>query len=155
MKKLLILLLRKTRSSTPVSAHCDGPCGVYDPAQAQVAGEAVLAMTKKLIALDKESTDKTDLNYLHNFTRFTSIKESEAEKAKHHLTVLWADYFKPTHLEKYPDLHTLFWNALKTASSCKQEISETHANELLDYIQQVHKIFWETKGKDVSWRETS
>ena len=65
--------------------------------------------------------------------------------------VLWTDYFKPEHLEKYPDLHNIFWNAGKACSSCKVEVSIDHANELMDMIKKIHEIFWETKGREVPW----
>jgi nickel superoxide dismutase len=64
---------------------------------------------------------------------------------------LWTDYFKPTHLEKYPDLHELFWNTAKLCSSCKVEVSVEHANELMDNIKKIHEIFWSTKDRDIAW----
>ena len=73
---------------------------------------------------------------------------SRADLAKHHLLVLWTDYFKPAHLEKYPELHELFWKAAKTCSFCKQEVRLEHCQELMDHIKRVHEIFWETKGKE-------
>ena len=101
-------------SPAPVAeAHCDGPCGVYDPASARIAGEAVLSMTKKLLALG----DGGDLAAENTKGRFIAIKESEAEECKRQLAILWHDYFKPEHLETYPDLHTTFWTAIKQASA--------------------------------------
>ena len=134
-------------------AHCDGPCGVYDPAQARVAAEAVVSMTKKILELKKPSSDDNQqwLAYQNTLIRYIQIKEQEAENAKHHLLVLWTDYFKPEHLEKHTDLHDLFWKAAKASSACKHEISLHHAEELLDYVKQVHTIFWETKGRNVEW----
>lgn len=134
-------------------AHCDGPCGVYDPAQARIEAESVLQLTKKILDLKMpEGGDaKANAAYQNTLTRFITIKEERAELAKHHLLVLWTDYFKPAHLEKYTDLHEIFWKAAKACSSCKQEVSLEHAEELMDYIKQVHEIFWETKGKDVPW----
>ncbi|PIT93161.1 MAG: superoxide dismutase, Ni [Candidatus Harrisonbacteria bacterium CG10_big_fil_rev_8_21_14_0_10_38_8] len=138
-------ILKKLKSNTIVLAHCDGPCGVYDPSQARVSAEAVYSMTKKL---------ENEINP-HAIARFTRIKEDEAEGAKHHILVLWTDYFKPEHLIKYPDLHDLIWKATKIASACKQEISLTHAKELLDYVKQIHEIFWQTKGKEVPFNTAS
>ena len=134
-------------------AHCDGPCGVYDPAQARIEAESVLQLTKKILDLKMpEGGDaKAHAAYHNTLTRFITIKEARAELAKHHLLVLWTDYFKPAHLEKYPDLHEIFWKAAKACSSCKQEVSLEHAEELMDYIKRVHEIFWETKNKDVAW----
>ena len=138
-------------------AHCDGPCGVYDPAQARIEAESVLQLTKKILDLKLPEGDdaKAHAAYHNTLTRFITIKEDRAELAKHHLLVLWTDYFKPAHLEKYPDLHEIFWKAAKACSSCKQEVSLEHAEELMGYIKRVHEIFWETKGKDVPWYTAS
>ena len=138
-------------------AHCDGPCGVYDPAQARIDAESVLQLTKKLLDLKVPDTgdQKAGTAYQNTLTRFIVIKEERAELAKRHLLVLWTDYFKPQHLEKYPDLHDLFWKSAKLCSAVKQEISLEHAEELMDNIKRVHEIFWETKGKDVPWYTAS
>lgn len=138
-------------------AHCDGPCGVYDPAQARIEAESVLQLTKKILDLKLPEGDgaKAHAAYHNTLTRFITIKETRAELAKHHLLVLWTDYFKPAHLEKYPDLHEIFWKAAKACSSCKQEVSLEHAEELMGYIKRVHEIFWETKNKDVTWYTAS
>ncbi len=142
----------KTASET-ASAHCDGPCGVYDPAQARVAAEAVLSMTKKILELEMPTmADKAAMQvYQNTMTRYIAIKEDEAHKTKEHILVLWTDYFKPEHLEAHPELHNIIWQATKTASSCKQEVSLEHANELMEYVKQVHEIFWATKGREVEW----
>ena len=100
-------------------AHCDGPCGVYDPAQARIEAESVLQLTKKILDLKRPEGDdaKAHLAFHNTLTRFIAIKEERAELAKHHLLVLWTDYFKQAHLEKYPDLHEIFWKAAKASSS--------------------------------------
>lgn len=132
------------------SAHCDGPCGVYDPASARIAGEAVLSMTKKLLDLDM-STEGA-----HNtYSRFVAIKEEEAEKVKRELNILWHDYFKPPHLEEHPDLHTTFWSAAKQASACKTSVSLDAANDLMAQIENIHNVFWATKGRDIPWYTAS
>ncbi len=134
-------------------AHCDGPCGVYDPASARIAAEAVLSMTKKLLALTPPpTTDAAAFTaYLNTFARYTAIKEEQAHIAKTELLVLWTDYFKPVHLEKFPELHTILWKATKLCSATKVEVSLEHAEELMEAVKQVHNIFWETKGKKVDW----
>jgi nickel superoxide dismutase len=138
-------------------AHCDGPCGVYDPAQARIEAESVLQLTKKILDLKRPEggDDKANAAYANTIARFIAIKEERAEMAKHHLLVLWSDYFKPAHLEKYPDLHETFWNAAKACSSCKQEVSLEHAQELMDAIKKVHEMFWDSKGRDVAWYTAS
>lgn len=138
-------------------AHCDAPCGVYDPAQTRVEAESVLQLTKKIQDLKRPEGDDaaTHAAYQNTLTRFIQIKETRADLAKHHLLVLWTDYFKPQHLEKYPELHDLFWKTAKLCSAVKQEVSLQHAEELMDNIKRVHEIFWETKGKDVPWYTAS
>ncbi|MBJ24184.1 MAG: superoxide dismutase, Ni [Euryarchaeota archaeon] len=140
-------------------AHCDGPCGVYDPASARIAGEAVQSMTKKMIALE-ESVAEHDSNpnsasYINTMSRYATIKEEEAQKCKDELLVLWTDFFKPQHLEENPNIHDIFWNAAKLCSACKVEVSVMHAQELMDSIEQIHNLFWATKGKEVPWIRAS
>ena len=89
--------------------------------------------------------------YLNTMSRYSSIKEEEAQKCKDELLVLWTDYFKPQHLEKYPDLHEVFWNAAKLCSSCKVEVSVQHCSELMEAVEKIHNIFWSTKDRDVAW----
>lgn len=140
-----------------VSAHCDGPCGVYDPASARIAAEAVLSMTKKILALQPPSAGDSAAwaSYLNTLSRYVAIKEEQAHLAKSELLVLWTDYFKPVHLDQYPDLHTTFWNAAKLCSSCKVEVSLEHANELMEAIENIHNIFWATKNRDVTYYTAS
>lgn len=149
----MIQFIQKLFSVPVAHAHCDGPCGVYDPASARVAAEAVLSMTKKLLAL--EAPDKKDskasLAYANTLARFIHIKEEQAEIAKRELLILWTDYFKPAHLETFPNLHDLFWKASKACSACKVEVSLEHAQELMDKIKEIHGIFWKTKNRDVAW----
>lgn len=118
-----------------VYAHCDLPCGVYDPAQARIEAESVKAIMDKYVP-DLHEEDKI---------RAIVIKEQRAELVKHHLWVLWTDYFKPEHLEKYPDLHEKFWQATKQAGNCKKTADPKEAQKLLDMIDDISKIFWETK----------
>tara|TARA_B100000508_G_C11416078_1_gene255815 strand:+ start:74 stop:511 length:438 start_codon:yes stop_codon:yes gene_type:complete len=136
-----------------VYAHCDGPCGVYDPASARIAGEAVLSMTKKMLELKCPDTSESEAmtSYLNTMSRYASIKEEQAQLCKDEILLLWTDYFKPIHLEKNPDLHKVFWEAAKLCSSCKVEVSVQHANELMAKIEEIHNIFWETKNRDVPW----
>lgn len=118
----------------PVYAHCDLPCGVYDPAQARIEAESIRAIMKKMDGLQGDDR-----------TRAIIIKEERAELVKHHLMVLWADYFKPIHLEAYPDLHDKFWKAIKQASECKHHSDEAAADALLEMINDIARIFAETK----------
>ena len=125
------------RPTTVVSAHCDLPCGVYDPAQARVEAESVKAISEKFQA-------NTDPDFR---TRALIIKEQRAELVKHHLWVLWTDYFKAPHFEKYPQLHQLFNEATKLAGAAgvKGQADPGVAEQLLQKIDEIAKIFWETK----------
>ncbi len=122
---------------TVASAHCDLPCGVYDPAQARIEAESVKAISAKYQA-------NSDPEFR---TRALIIKEQRAELVKHHLWVLWTDYFKASHFEKYPNLHQLFNDATKLAGAtgAKGSADPTKADELLSKIEEISKIFWETK----------
>jgi nickel superoxide dismutase len=119
------------------SAHCDLPCGVYDPAQARIEAESIKGICEKY-----QANQDTDFR-----TRALIIKEQRAELVKHHLWVLWTDYFKAPHFEKYPDLHTLFNQATKLAgaSGAKGSADPAVADQLLGKIDEIAKIFWETK----------
>src|SRR6476660_6840610 len=121
-------------------AHCDLPCGVYDPAQARIEAESVKAIAEKYQA-------NADPVFR---TRALIIKEQRAELVKHHLWVLWTDYFKPPHFEKYPELHELFNKATKAAgggpNGTKSSNDPATGQALLDLIAQIDKIFWETKA---------
>jgi len=139
------------------SAHCDGPCGVYDPASARIAGEAVQSMTKKMLALEYPQVFSSEsmATYMNTMSRYAAIKEEEAQKCKHELLVLWTDFFKPMHLETLPELHETFWNAAKLCSACKVEVSAQHAQELMDAIEEIHNMFWSVKGREVPWIRAS
>ncbi|WP_199439411.1 superoxide dismutase, Ni [Umezawaea beigongshangensis] len=120
------------------TAHCDLPCGVYDPAQARIEAESVKAIQEKY-----QGNEDPEFR-----TRAILIKEQRSELVKHHLWVLWTDYFKPPHFEKYPELHDLFNRATKAAgaSGAKGSMDPAKGQELLDLIAQIDKIFWETKS---------
>ena len=122
---------------TVVSAHCDLPCGVYDPAQARIEAESLKAIAEKYAANEDPEFR----------TRAIIIKEQRAELVKHHLWVLWTDYFKPPHFEKYPQLHTLVNEATKLAGATgtKGSMDADVADQLLGKIDEIAEIFWETK----------
>jgi nickel superoxide dismutase len=138
----LLRLLDRVSAPETVSAHCDIPCGIYDPHQAQIAALTVLRMNQLMGQVDPNG-DKGTAN---SFGRYIGVKEDHAEIVKKELDILWHDYFKPEHLEKYPDLHQMFWDATKLASKCKQTFDESAANDLLAATNRIAEIFWETKG---------
>jgi nickel superoxide dismutase len=134
LARLLSLTDRRSEPQT-IHAHCDLPCGTYDPAQARIEAESVKGIMEKFNASD-DSVFKT---------RAVLIKEQRLELVKHHLWVLWTDYFTPEHLKTYPQLHEIFWQATKTAGAAKKTTDVAIAESLLAQIAEIDKIFWETK----------
>ena len=123
---------------TTVHAHCDLPCGVYDPAQARIEAESIKAVIGKL-------ADNDDPDFR---ARAVAIKEERSHMVKEHLWVLWTDYFKAPHFEKYPQLNTLFNDATKLAGAggTKGTNDVAVADSLLAKIDEIAEIFWETKA---------
>ena len=156
LSKVLTSIFKNT-SMMKVYAHCDGPCGVYDPASTRVAAEAVLSMTKKLIDLTPPSSTNSEewSAYNNTFSRYVAIKEDQAKETKKEILILWTDYFKPIHLETYPDLHDTIWKATKLCSACKVNIDQAQAEELMNYVEKIHNIFWKTKGRSDSFIKAS
>lgn len=157
MLKEALQIISADKPVTTAQAHCDGPCGVYDPASARIAAEAAVSMTKKIIALTPPSGDDSAAwgSYINTVSRYVAIKEEEAHKCKEQLLVLWTDFFKPPHLEANPELHNIFWRATKLCSAVKVEVSATHAAELMEAVEEIHNIFWAAKGRDVPWTTAS
>ena len=131
------MLSRLFTPKTVVHAHCDLPCGVYDPAQARIEAESIKMIIQKV-------GENSDADFR---TRAILIKEQRAELVKHHLWVLWTDYFKPPHFESYPNLHQLFNEATKLAGAggTKGSLDVAVADKLLGKIDEIAEIFWATK----------
>jgi len=127
--------MRFLKPAKVAHAHCDLMCGVYDPAQARIEAESVKAIAEKYQASDDEVFKQ----------RCVALKEQRAEEVKHHLWVLWTDYFKPLHVEEFPNLHDLFWRATKKAGDTKKSMDPAVGQELLDLIDEIAGIFEQTK----------
>lgn len=125
-------------------AHCDIPCGIYDPKPAQIAAATVAKMVEKIEALPAMDTMAVDDHA--NFVRMVWTKEEHARKCKEELLILWTDYFKPEHLEKFPNLHDIFWKAAKLCSENKQHVSKEAAQKLVDAVNQIADLFAQTKA---------
>ena len=132
---------------TNVDAHCDIPCGIYDPIVAKIAAQTVLKMAVRLESVDFTSAPSS-VDVPNSVARYIHVKEEHAQKVKEELNIIWADYFKPEHLEKYPNLHELFWNANKLAGANKQSVNSDSAKKLVDAVDEIATIFWATKGVD-------
>ena len=127
-----------------VYAHCDIPCGIYDPHQAQLAAATVLKMVQKLKELEKPEDDNW-LEYKNSMTRMIMTKEEHAEVCKQEVLILWTDYFKEEHLEKFPNIHDLVWKTTKLCSENKRHIDEAKARELIAAVDKIADIFTQTK----------
>ena len=139
-------ILRILQKCIPVrfaEAHCDIPCGIYDPISAKIAAQTVLKMAVRIEAVELPPKDISTPN---SMARYVVVKEEHAQLVKSELNTLWSDYFKPEHLEKYPELHELVWKANKLAGANKQNVSSESARQLVEAVDDIANIFWATKG---------
>ncbi|MBI4276491.1 superoxide dismutase, Ni [Candidatus Uhrbacteria bacterium] len=151
--RILQYILRAWNHVSPaptVSAHCDVPCGIYDPTSAQIAAKTVAKMVEKMQALippTSDATKDTVLAFHNTVSRMVATKEHHAELCKHELLILWTDYFKPEHLSLFPNLHDTFWKAAKLCSKNKQEVNAEAAHELMHAVDAIAAIFAQTQQK--------
>lgn len=132
-----------------VYAHCDIPCGIYDPYEAQLSALTVLRMDQLIgelaaPAMDAKPEDRSA--YVAKLSRYTAVKESHAERVKSEVRVIWGDYFTPDHAKQFPQVHELTWKILKQASKARQGTSLADAQELVKQVQEFAEVFWQTKG---------
>jgi nickel superoxide dismutase len=129
-------------------AHCDIPCGIYDPHTAQLAALTVVRMVQLIQGLQLPDSGNKDAwdTYAMQVSRYTAVKEEHAKLCEHEIIVLWTDYFKPEHLEKHASLHDVVWKACKLTSTVKQQVNMDAAQQLLAATHQIAEIFWDTKG---------
>jgi nickel superoxide dismutase len=142
-------LLKKFLPSVTAQAHCDVPCGIYDPTAAKVAAKTVARMVDQLEALElpKDSGDHhAVLSFQHMVARRVAVKEQHAESCKRELEILWSDFFKAEHLAKFPQLHDTFWKAVKLCSKNKQDVSKDAAAGLVAAVDEIAKMFYKAKG---------
>ena len=123
-------------------AHCDIPCAVYDPAEAQYAALSVLRFLDLIGEMPDNIQSKKDLAHL---SRLVQQKEEHAAEVKDAVRTIWGDYFKEPHMEKYPEIHDLAHSIMMTASKCKQDIDRQNGDDLVDIVNRFAKIFWSTK----------
>jgi len=148
IKKIFFSAVSKVLPTKIAYAHCDIPCGIYDPHAAQLAAHTVIRMTQMIndLKVKGEPEFEERKKIIHQIARLTHAKEEHAEIVKHEVRVIWGDYFKEEHLRKYPDLHSLVFKIMKLASKAKQEVNMEAATELLEKVQKIAEIFFETKG---------
>ncbi len=150
MKSIISKILRATDfifKPKTAYAHCDIPCGVYEPDSAKWAAETVHALTEKLLALEMPAglDKKAVMNYTNTASRMVKVKEKFAEICKKELLILWTDYFRPEHFQKHPDLTEKIHKATKQCSIVKREVNLEAAQKLKDMVDEIAKIFLETK----------
>jgi nickel superoxide dismutase len=130
-------------------AHCDIPCGIYDPHAAQIGALTVIRMVQLIQGLQKpaDGASKEEWDtYTMQISRYAAVKEEHAKIVEHEIIILWTDYFRPEHVEKHTNLHDLVWKTCKLTSTVKQQINMDAAQQLLAGTQQIAEIFWDTKG---------
>ena len=137
--------LHKIYPAKEVYAHCDIPCGIYTSEPALTAAKTVVKMVERIQELKPPSFPLLDMDEakgkINSLVRYVHVKEEHAQKCKQELLVLWTDYFKPEHLEMFPNLHETFWKAAKLCSKNKQEVNSAAAQELLDAVSEIAAMF--------------
>lgn len=144
----LIAFLMKLLPAKPVYAHCDIPCGIYDPHAAQLAAKTVLKMVTLINEIQpssKEPPFDERKKIISQVSRLTKVKEEHAEICKKEALILWTDYFKAEHLEKFPNLHDLVWKTTKLCSDNKRVVDEGKALELIKSVDEIAKVFHQTQ----------
>jgi len=132
-----------------VYAHCDIPCGIYDPIDAQLSALTIVRMDQLIAelaapAMDAKPEDRA--TYVSKLSRYTTVKEQHAEKLKTEVRVIWGDFFTPDHAKQFPQIHELTWKIMKQASKARQGTALADAQELLKLVQEFSEIFWQAKG---------
>jgi nickel superoxide dismutase len=142
-------LVDAVRPPREVFAHCDIPCGIYDPHEAQIAALTVLRMDQLLADLAppaKDAEPEVHAAYVSKLSRYTTVKELHAERVKHEVRVILGDYFTPDHAKQFPQVHELPIKIFKQASKARQSTNAADAEELLKLVQEFAELFWKTKG---------
>lgn len=147
--KLLKTIDQKLAIET-ASAHCDVPCGVYDPIPAQIAAMTVARMMDTITELEehevKDHNSTRDLHYNNKISRMIAEKERSAELVKHEVRIIWGDFYKEPQFEKFPEAHGLVHEIMLVASKCKQNIDIEASRLLMDKMNRFSEIFWDVKG---------
>jgi nickel superoxide dismutase len=126
-------------------AHCDIPCGIYDPITAQISALTVVRMIDLINDLEGKHGEH-NAEYVHALSRYVAVKEEHAEKVKHEIRVIMGDYIKAPHLEKHPELPALVQKIMQLGSKSRQTIDREAAVQFVEAVNQFAEVFWETKG---------
>src|SRR5688500_14528953 len=138
----MIAATQRALPTEDAAAHCDIPCGIYDPHTAQIAAHTVIRMVDLIEGLG----ELNDVAKLHTFNRHVQAKEEHARIVEQESIIVWTDYFRTAHAEARKSLHDLVWKTCKRTATVKQQISKQAAQDLLAGVQQIAEIFWDTKG---------
>jgi nickel superoxide dismutase len=141
----IINLFDKVFNFKIARAHCDIPCGIYDPITAQIAAITVIRMVD---LIDEHHTHSAvqDKEFYNRLVRLINVKEEHSEKVKHEIRIIFGDFIKTEHLDKFPELPALFHKIMQLGSADKQKSDKAAALELLDKVNRFAEIFWDIKG---------
>ena len=144
VRHALTRFLDRVLKIEPLYAHCDVPCGIYDPHLAGVSAKTVHTMNKKLTDLPvpaASASPQDQMEHRNTVVRMVQTKEAHAQLCKQEMLILWTDYFKPEHLTMFPDLHDTFWKAAKLCSYNKQHVDLAKSQELMDVVAKINDMF--------------
>ena len=140
-----LTIMDRCRPFTVAHAHCDVPCGIYDPTVAQISALTAVRMIDLMEKLEKETSDK-GLSYQNSISRYVAEKERHAETVKEEVRIIWVDYYKAKQLEAYPQIHVLVHDIFLLGSKVKQCVDRDAAVKLVEKINEFSEAFWDTKG---------
>jgi nickel superoxide dismutase len=129
-------------------AHCDIPCGIYDPVTAQIAALTVVRMIDLMNELQGKHPDG-GLEAKNSMSRYVAAKEEHAEKVKHEIRVIWGDYIKPQHTDAHPVLNDVVQRIMQLGSKSRQTADRETALQLVDAVNEFAEVFWATKDVPV------
>lgn len=141
----LVKAISKAKPIHSADAHCDIPCGIYDPRDAITAAQTVIRMTELILEIETKHGSNRNSSITNSLVRYILVKEQHAKRAKDEILIIWTDYFKPEHIAKYPELHDQVWKACKLGSFVKQNVDMQKAQEFKQALEKIGQIFWETK----------
>jgi nickel superoxide dismutase len=144
----LIQKLDRNHMLDTADAHCDIPCGIYDPHQAQIGALTVIRMVDLIDSMVKEHGEAETGEFINSMARYIAVKEEHAELAKHEIRVIWGDFIKDAHLEEFPQLHGLVHKIMQLGSKARQTVDRSSAMALLEAVNEFAAIFWQIKGKE-------
>lgn len=144
----LIQQLDRRRPLETADAHCDIPCGIYDPHQAQIGALTVIRMVDLIDSMVKEHGNAETGEFINSMARYIATKEEHAELTKHEIRVIWGDFIKDAHLEEYPQLNGLVHKIMQLGSKARQTVDRDSAVALLEAVNEFAEIFWQIKGKE-------